>query len=322
MNTIFKITIAITLLSINFSCTKNNFEQHTQDIRSLSLYLNILFNQIETNASVLQNEIENILTYEKDNKNNHINDYIIIDNVLYANNDNNLSIYSNKYSETNQLLKNKLNMLISSSDIFIEIHKKLELEPQISIYTSDNIIGLYPPKSIISFIDKDFDINKEITTNFESYWISEPYTDTFGEGYIFSYNTPIISNNKIIASCNFNVSLTNFNNKYIHPLNQIIIFTTPQLYIAGLSNKAVEELKIHADHSFFYYSKSINNLPLSEEYRLDFIHNEDYLKSIAKNIKDSLYTFKLRANKINYNIHIEKLITGHYIIGLQKSNIF
>jgi len=314
-----KIVFTTFLFSLLFvSCNnKQKCDSNLKQLNSIAEKINYDLISLREDLVILSNFIQynipfdNSIDWKSSNKYKYHASGALISNF----NENQSAIYLPPSQKLDLSLKK---IIINSEEldsVFDNTIRRNSLLSQIYFLNKSSFLRIYPIVDVINYLNSDVNllnlkpyktlIDKPFVDD-KAYWMSKPFADPFGRGWIVSCTEPLNYRNNFIGILSGDISINKLRTKYLSSNNEIILLINKNCELITCSKEGAKFLNIPQYREFQYYKPVTTDLYLYKKPILLDYKNKYFKNAVKKLIEGETNTDFIIKNK-KYSIFISHI---------------
>ncbi|MBI9054824.1 MAG: cache domain-containing protein [Bacteroidales bacterium] len=312
---------ALTVMLISILCVscnkKNSCDSNLNQINSIAEKINYDLISLREDIVSLSNHIQykvpfnNTISWESTKKYKYHNNKFLISD--FAENQSAIYLPSNKKLDLS-LKKIIVNSEILDS-VFDNTIRRNAILSQLYFLNTNSFLRIFPFVDIAKHLNSNINllnlnpyktINNKPFVDDKAYWMSKPFADPFGRGWIVSCVEPINYRNKFIGILSGDISIDNLQKKYLSSNTEILLLINKDCELITSTKEGTKFLNIPQYREFQYYKPVETDLYLYKTPILLEYKNKNFKNAVKKLIEGETNTDFIFENK-KYSIYISHI---------------
>jgi len=257
--------ISIIFFLVVFSCKNEKAED--LNAKHLDCIANNINNDLEeiteSMISLTTNLQHNVNFDQKISAFSTVKYHYYPDQVLFCSYDNSQS--SVYYPANLNITENVKNIIVNSEQadtFFMDAVKKNPLLAQVYFLDTNSFLRIYPYINVVNYLKSSVNITELAPFNEiegkpfigdQAYWMSSPYADPYGRGWIVSCTEPLYFRENFIGIVSGDITLHSLKNKYFTSNTELLLLTDQNARLICCTKEASRVINIPAQREFRYY---------------------------------------------------------------------
>ena len=293
-----KVYFIMIIFLLIYSCKNNSeIDVNLDHLNKLADEINNEFYTISQNLIELTNKIKYSIRFEDQAiKDFHESYYNNNDQVLYTKfNNNNSAVYYPLGKEISKTLQNRIINTEQIDEFFADIIKTNDLLAQVYFLDTNSFLRIYPYIDVLNYLKNSPDLRKLVTYrtvhnkifNYKNaYWITNPFADPYGRGWIISCAEPVYYRDELKGIVSVDIPLKSIWSKYLSSNTESLFILNKEGKLIACTKEAGKTLSTPNYKEFQYFNTVDQDIFVYSSPSLKNHQNESIKKAIENLLKN------------------------------------